>query len=166
MSTPSRRLCPSRWRVSGTTVTPLAAAKARGRSAVESVTMATVRSVNRSRGPSRGDDLDFDRLLNLPVPVKQQLLDRPEKEEHGQDEPGGEYRRHVKAETNGHPDCGHEPNRGRGGEAVDLVALAEDGARAKEANSRHDLGRDAGRVRGAAKRLEPQPREQAGADSH
>src|SRR5258706_7448939 len=107
MSTPSRRLLPSRWRVRGTTVTPRAAASAGGRSAVESVTMATPRAVTSSRG----DDLYFDRLLNLLVSVEQHVLDGPEKKEHRQDQEGGEYRRHVIAEADGHPDWRHDPDR-------------------------------------------------------
>jgi hypothetical protein len=48
---------------------------------------------------------------------------------------------------------------------VDLTALAEDGACAKEPNAGHDLGCDPGRVGGAAKGLEPQRSKQAGANS-
>src|SRR5258706_16105984 len=99
MSTPSRRLLPSRWRVSGTTVTPRAAASAGGRSAVESVTMGTPRAVTRSRR----DDLYFDRLLNLLVPVEQHVLDGSAKEKHREDQRGPEYRRRLKAEADRHP---------------------------------------------------------------
>src|SRR5882724_3936651 len=157
MSTPSRRRLPSRWRVSGTTVTPRAVASAGGRSAVESVTMATPRAVT----PSRRDDLYFDRLLNLLVPVEQHVLDGSEKEQHREDQRSGEYRRRVKAETDGHPDCRHDPDRCRRREAVDLVALAQDGAGAKEADAGNDLRRDSCRVCRTFESLEPETGEQA-----
>src|SRR5580704_17546261 len=111
MSTPSRRLSPSRCSVNGTTVTPRTAARAGGRSAVESVTMATPRAVKCSRRASRGNDLDFDRLLNLHVSVEQHFLYRAQKEKQREDEERGEDRRHVEAETNGHPDRRHHPDR-------------------------------------------------------
>src|SRR6478609_9229614 len=138
MSTPSRRLLPSRWRVSGTTVTFRAAASAGGRSAVESVTIATPRAVTSSR---RGD-LYFDRILNLLVPVEQHVLDGAKEKEHRQDQEGGEYRRHVKAEADGHADGSHDPDGCGRRKTMDLVALAEDCARAKEADAGDDLRRD------------------------
>jgi hypothetical protein len=128
--------------------------------------MATPRAVNRSRGPSRGNGLYIGGVLNLAVTVEQHLLDGPEEEQHREDEEGGEDRCHVKAETDSHPDRGHDPDRGGCGEAVYLVALAEDGAGAEETDSSNDLGGDSRWVRGAAKCLEPQPREQARADTH
>jgi hypothetical protein len=48
---------------------------------------------------------------------------------------------------------------------VDLIALAEYGACAKEPNAGDDLGRDAGGVGGCAKGLEPEARKEAGTDS-
>jgi hypothetical protein len=97
--------------------------------------------------------------------VEQLLLDRPEEEKHGEDEEGGEDRGNVEAEADSHSDRRHHPDRGRGGQAVDLAALAEDGAGAKKPDPCHDLGRDTGRVSGRAEGLETQPREQARADS-
>jgi hypothetical protein len=105
---------------------------------------------------SRRDDLYFDRILNLLVPVEQHVLDGAKEKEHRQDQARGEYRRHVEAEADGHPDCRHDPDRCSCGEAVDLVALAQDGARAKEADAGNDLGRDSGRVSRTFENLEPQ----------
>lgn len=48
---------------------------------------------------------------------------------------------------------------------MDLVALAQDGAGAQEADPGHDLSCDTCRVGGAAKSFEPQPRKQTCADS-
>lgn len=112
----------------------------------------------------RRGDLYFHRLLNLLVPVKQQLLDRAKEKEHRQDQEGGEYRRHVEAEADGHPDRRHDPDRCRCREAVDLVALPQDRARAKEADPGDDLRGNSCRVGGAAEQLEPESRKQAGAD--
>jgi hypothetical protein len=105
---------------------------------------------------SRGDDLDFDRLFDCLVPVEQLVLDRPEKEKHGQYEDGGEDRRDVEAEADGHPDGRHHPDRSRGGQAVDLIALAKDRAGPEEADARYDLRGDAGRVGGGAENFEAQ----------
>jgi hypothetical protein len=106
------------------------------------VTIATPRAVTSSRR----DDLYFDRILNLLVPVEQHVLDGAKEKEHRQDQEGGEYRRHVEAEADGHPDCRHDPDRCGCREAVDLVALAEDCARTKKADAGNDLRRDACRV--------------------
>jgi len=103
--------------------------------------------------------------VNFLEPVEQNLLDGPEKKKHREDQAGREDRRHIKAETDGHPDRSHNPDRGGCREAVDLVALPQDGPGAEEANSRHDLGGDSRWVCGTAKSLEPQPRKQARADS-
>ena len=97
--------------------------------------------------------------------MEQKLLDWPEKEKHRENQAGGEDPRNIEAETNGHPDCRHHPDRSGSGEAVDLVALPQDGARAEEAHSGHDLRGDPGRVGGTAKGFEPKPRKQARADS-
>ena len=97
--------------------------------------------------------------------MEQLLLDRPEKEKHGQDEDRGEYGGDVKAKTDSHSDRCHHPDRGCSCQAVHLIALAQDGAGAKEADPGYDLGRDAGRVGRGAERLEAQPREEARADS-
>jgi hypothetical protein len=97
--------------------------------------------------------------------VKEQVLDRPEQEQHRQDQARGEDRRHVKAEADGHPDGGHHPDRCCCREAVDLVALAQDGAGAEESNACDNLGGDSRRIRGALEGLETQSREQAGADA-
>jgi hypothetical protein len=101
--------------------------------------------------------VDLHCLLRRLVPVKQLLLDRPEKEKHCQDEEGGEYRRNVKAKPDSHADRRHHPDRGSGRQAVDLVALAQDGARAEESNACHDLGGDTGRIGRRAEGLKPEP---------
>jgi hypothetical protein len=97
--------------------------------------------------------------------VEQPLLDRPEQEKHEQDEDGGEDGGNVKAETDTHADRRHHPDRGCCCQAVDLVALAQNGAGAQEADASHHLGRDAGRVGSGAEYLETEAREQAGANS-
>jgi hypothetical protein len=114
--------------------------------------MATPRAVTSSWG----DDLYFDRILNLLVPVEQHVLDGTKEKEHRQDQEGREYRWHVEAEADGHPDCRHDPDRCSCREAVDLVALAQDCARAQEPDARYDLRRDSCRVCRTFESLEPE----------
>jgi hypothetical protein len=97
--------------------------------------------------------------------VEQPLLDRPEEDKHRQDQDRREDRRNVEAETDGHPDRRHHPDRRCGGQTVHLVALAEDGACAKEPDPCDDLGRDTRRICWGAEDLEPEPREQARPDA-
>ena len=52
----------------------------------------------------------------------------------------------VEAGTDRHPDRGHDPEPGRGREPADGESLADDRARAEEADAGHDLGRDSRRV--------------------
>src|ERR1700687_2573207 len=54
------------------------------------------------------------------------------------------------SETDYHPDRGDHPDGGRGGQAPDVGAVPEDGARAEEAHAGNDLGGDTRRVGAAA----------------
>jgi hypothetical protein len=123
------------------------------------------RAVKRSGVPSRRDDLYFDRLLDLLVPVEQPHFDRPKEDEHGKDEKRGEYCRNIEAETDGHSDRRHHPYRCSGGEAVNLVALAKDGTGAEKADACHHLSCDSRRVSSGVKDLEAQRRKQTRPDS-
>jgi hypothetical protein len=97
--------------------------------------------------------------------VEEPHLDRPHQDEHEKYESCGEDRRKVETEADRHPDGGRHPDRGCCCEAVDLIALAEDGAGAEEPNARDDLCRDAGGVGRRAKGLESEGRKETGTDS-
>jgi hypothetical protein len=97
--------------------------------------------------------------------VEEKALDGAEKEKHRQDQQRGEDRRHIETETHRHTDRRHHPDRGRRGQPVDLVALAEDCARSQKADAGDDLRGDARRVGRTSEGLEPETRKQARADS-
>src|SRR5712692_5707740 len=170
MSTPSRRLSPSRCRVSGTTVTDRVAASSEGRSAVESVTMATERLLKPANDSPEvsglGSNLGRWRRVGVPalLVLEEPPLDRPHDDEDHDHKDGCEGRDGVVTKADGHAQRRSDPYLRCRGHASNVATLAKDRARADEAYTSHDLRRDPRRIDAHAKRrLQSKSREHASA---
>src|SRR5882762_5122557 len=111
--------------------------------------------------------VDDRRIVMPPVPASpdESLLNRPDRHQHHDHQKRGEDRDSVVAESNGHAERSRDPDRSRSGQPVNVIALTEDRARAKEPDAGYDLCRDARRVNGFSKSgKESQGREHAGPD--
>src|SRR6266550_7842546 len=97
--------------------------------------------------------IDDRRIVMPPVPASpdESLLNRPDRHEHDDHENRSEDRDCVVAESNGHAERSRDPDRSCRGQPVNVIALTEDRARAKEPDARDDLCRDARRVDGFSK---------------
>src|SRR6267143_6245573 len=93
-----------------------------------------------------------------PASADESLLDRPDRDQHHDDESRRENRDHVVAESDGHADRSRDPDRSRGRQAVHVVALAQDRTRTEEPDAGDDLGGYARRVDGFPKSREESQR--------
>jgi hypothetical protein len=107
-------------------------------------------------------------LFDVPafLAMEHAALERPYRDQRHEHEHRGEDANPKATESDDHPDCCDHPDGSRGGQASDVCALPEDGARAEKADTGDNLRGDAGGIGAAAeKRLKADCGEQARADA-